>query len=197
MKSLRIARFVAATAAEGPGERFALWVQGCSLRCPGCCNPEMFEPTGGSAADVEDLLDRVGAVRNAIEGVTLLGGEPFEQPGPLAAFAEGCRALGLSVMTFTGYTLAELRAREDEATEALIAVTDLLVDGRYDAARPETSRRWAGSTNQRFHFLTARYPPGIERGIERVVEARLGQDGTMEVNGWPELVGLAKKLRKS
>jgi anaerobic ribonucleoside-triphosphate reductase activating protein len=195
--TLRIARFVPVTTAEGPGERFALWVQGCSLRCPGCCNPEMFEPAGGTAWEVRALLAEVRAPGDAIEGVTLLGGEPFDQAGALAELAEGCHALGLSVMTFTGYTLAELRAREDEDTEALVAATDLLVDGRYDATRPETARRWAGSTNQTFHFLTGRYPPGIERGAERVVEARLRLDGTAEVNGWPELAGLAKKLSDS
>ncbi|HGG57662.1 MAG TPA: 4Fe-4S cluster-binding domain-containing protein, partial [Nannocystis exedens] len=45
--ALQIAHIVAITEAEGPGRRFALWVQGCSLHCPGCCNPELFAAAGG------------------------------------------------------------------------------------------------------------------------------------------------------
>jgi len=70
---------------------------------------------------------------------------------------------------------------------AEVAQTDLLVDGRYDAAQPETGRRWAGSANQRFHFLTARYSPGIELGRERIVEITLG-GGRIRANGWPTLL---------
>ena len=154
---MRVGARVPVTRAEGPGARFALWLQGCSLRCPGCCNPHLFEAEGGALVSVADLLAEVAAVRASIEGVTLLGGEPFEQAGALAAFASGVRALGLSVLSFSGYRLEELRARRDPGVEALLAATDVLVDGRYEAARPETTRLWAGSTNQRFHYLTDRY----------------------------------------
>jgi anaerobic ribonucleoside-triphosphate reductase activating protein len=180
---------VPVTRAEGPGARFALWLQGCSLRCPGCCNPHLFEAEGGTLVSVADLLIEVAAVRAQVEGVTLLGGEPFEQAEALAPFASGVRALGLSVLTFSGYRLEELHARRDPGIRALLAATDVLVDGRYEASRPETSRLWAGSTNQRFHYLTSRYSPEIEtpRGDDalRTVEVRLGSDGTLAVNGWP------------
>ena len=72
--------------------------------------------------------------------------------------------------------------------------TDLLVDGRYEAQHPERSRRWVGSTNQRFHFLTSRYSPGIELLTpavpERTVEARIGPDGQLLLTGWPERLDL-------
>src|SRR5262249_17351777 len=150
------------TDAEGPGRRYALWVQGCSIRCPGCCNPDLFSMRGGSHVAVAELEQELEQAAPEIEGVTFLGGEPFEQAAALAQLAARARSLRLSVMTFSGYTLEELRGSKEPAVHALLAVTDLLVDGRYDAAQPESSRRWAGSRNQRFHFLTGFYAPGVE-----------------------------------
>jgi organic radical activating enzyme len=76
--SLRIARIVPCTKAEGPGRRFALWFQGCPLRCPGCCNPEMLTFEGGTSISLRDLVARIEetARKHGIEGITLLGGEP-------------------------------------------------------------------------------------------------------------------------
>jgi anaerobic ribonucleoside-triphosphate reductase activating protein len=166
-------------------------VQGCSLRCPGCCNPHFFDPALGEVVAVEVVLERLRQVRAQVEGITLLGGEPFEQAPALAALAVGAREWGLSVVTFSGYTLQELRSPgAPPGAGALLAATDLLIDGRYDARRPERARRWAGSTNQRFHDLTARYSPECEpagpgRAL-RTVEVRLSAEGRVEVNGWPE-----------
>ena len=182
---VRVGAIVPVTEAEGPGARFALWVQGCSIRCRDCCNPLLFDPGRGTEVEVAALVEQVREVCHSIEGVTLLGGEPFDQPAPLAAFARGARGLGLSVMTFTGYRIEELAG---PSQRELVAATDLLVDGRYEAELPELDRRWVGSTNQRFHFLTGRYAPGIERCPRRDVEVRLGPDGRMSINGWPALL---------
>lgn len=188
---IRVAHRVSGTLAEGPGTRTALFVQGCSIRCAGCCNPLLFGRDGGEVLEVGALLSEVDAVRGAIEGVTLLGGEPFEQAAALASFAQGVRAMGLGVMTFTGFTLEELRTSGDPGAASLLLATDLLVDGRYDASRPETRRRWCGSTNQRFHHLSERYPRGLERveggAVERTIEVRIGADASLALNGWPEL----------
>jgi anaerobic ribonucleoside-triphosphate reductase activating protein len=187
---LRVGARVARTSAEGPGWRYALWLQGCSIRCPGCCNPHLFDPRGGASVPVSALLREVADTED-IEGVTLLGGEPFEQAAALAGFAEAVCALGLSVMVFSGHTLDRLagEAAVDPAVARLLAATDVLVDGPFDAARPDVDRRWAGSTNQRFHYLTPRYTSGIERPAPgeplRVVEVRLAPDGRVSANGWP------------
>ncbi len=133
---LRVADRVAATEAEGPGLRYAIWVQGCSLRCAGCCNPLLLDPNGGSLVPIATLLDEVTAHRCAIEGISVLGGEPFDQPEALAAFLQGARALGLGVIVFSGFTLEELRARRDAATDEVLDNTDLLIDGRFVASSP-------------------------------------------------------------
>jgi anaerobic ribonucleoside-triphosphate reductase activating protein len=189
--ALRVGAWVPVTRTEGPGARFAVWLQGCSIRCPGCCNPQLFDPAGGAHVSVSRLLKETRAVRDEIEGVTLLGGEPFEQAEGLAAYARGARGLGLSVMTFSGYTLEELRrnAASRPAVGELLAATDVLVDGPYEVSRPEPERLWVGSTNQRFHYLTSRYTDRIEHpdGDEplRGVEVHIGADGRLHANGWP------------
>jgi anaerobic ribonucleoside-triphosphate reductase activating protein len=154
---LNLAQVVTCTEAEGPGRRFAVWFRGCPLRCPGCCNPEFLSFAGGTPTRLSDLVQHLEAVD--VEGVTLLGGEPFAHADGAAALAAAARARGLGVMVFSGYTIQELRANSDPAVAALLAKTDLLVDGPYMRELPDTTRRWVGSTNQRVHFLTDQYKP--------------------------------------
>jgi anaerobic ribonucleoside-triphosphate reductase activating protein len=185
---LRVAQIVPCTEAEGPGRRFAVWVQGCPLRCSGCCNPEMFPHDGGVLVAPRELARR--AIETlGIEGISLLGGEPFAQAAGCATFARAVRQAGLSVMVFTGYTLAELRAGEEAGGAGeLLAASDLLVDGRFEKEQLDPSRRWIGSRNQVLHFLSARYSPTDPRfSTSNTAELRLtGKELTM--NGWPGLV---------
>jgi anaerobic ribonucleoside-triphosphate reductase activating protein len=185
---LRVAQTVAQTYAEGPGLRFALWVQGCSLRCAGCCNPEMFSAEkGGTLTDVATLAKQIAATPN-IEGVSFLGGEPFEQAAPLAVLAQVAQQAGLTVMVYSGFTLAELRQKTERRVSGvaeLMAATDLLVDGRFEQSLPEKNRRWVGSQNQVLHFLSARYQQDDVRFLEgNTIELRY-QQGQLTVNGWP------------
>jgi anaerobic ribonucleoside-triphosphate reductase activating protein len=197
---LRVAAIVEDTLAEGPGRRWALWVQGCSLRCAGCCNPEMFAARGGTATPIAELAARITDARSrGVEGVSFLGGEPFEQAAQLAELAGHARAIGLTVMVFSGYRLDELRARADAA--ALLALTDLLVDGRYDRSQPEPpppiGRRWIGSSNQVMHYLSDAYAAADAklRG-DNLIEIRLSADGKMlQLNGWPSADQLVDRRR--
>ncbi len=184
---LQLAQIVEATDSEGPGRRFAAWVQGCPLCCPGCCNPEMLGFSGGWSISVSDLTVRLqrAVLSHRVEGVTLLGGEPFAQAEGLAEFARLVRAEGLSVMVFSGYLLEQIRRRGDAAEEQLLAHADILVDGPYRRDLPETRRRWIGSTNQRIHFLSDRYRPDDACWQQpNSVEFRL-RGNEVTVNGFP------------
>lgn len=181
---LRVAQTVADTEAEGPGRRFAVWVQGCTLGCPGCCNPEMFAPRGGELVEPAALAARVLATPG-VEGLSVLGGEPFQQAEAVAELCRAVRAGGRSVMVYSGYTLEELRALPGPGPAALLAETDLLCDGRYVREQPERRRRWLGSANQRLHFLTDRHRPDDPRFTQpNTIELRL-EGGQLTVNGWP------------
>ena len=85
---LSVAQVVPVTKAEGPGLRFALWFQGCPLRCPGCCNPEMLPFSGGTPTTVREILVRLDEARTlGVEGITLLGGEPLAHAAGAAILA--------------------------------------------------------------------------------------------------------------
>jgi anaerobic ribonucleoside-triphosphate reductase activating protein len=184
----RIAQIVACTEAEGPGKRFALWFQGCPLRCPGCCNPEFLSFGGGTLRTVDSLIEQVVGAKDehGIEGITLLGGEPFAHVDAATELARSSQELGLSVMVFTGYLIEDLSG-------ALLEHTDILVDGPYVREQPDNERRWIGSTNQRIHFLTDRYRFDDQWGKRNTLEIRvIGTEIT--VNGFPSknAVGLWK-----
>src|SRR4051812_33529636 len=157
--TMRIAQVVPCTEAEGPGKRFAVWFQGCPLRCPGCCNPEFLPFKGGHAKSLREMTEWMARARDesGVEGITLMGGEPFAHAAGALALATASRQLSLSVMVFSGYTIEELQARPEPEVAELIATTDILVDGPYVREEPDTERRWIGSRNQRIHFLTPRY----------------------------------------
>ena len=194
--TLRVATIVDETEAEGPGRRWAIWLQGCTIRCPGCCNPEMFDAAGGTAWDLAALEARIAAAAaRGVEGITVLGGEPFEQAAGAAALARAAKARGLTVMVFSGYRLAEIRERDGAAE--LLALTDLLVDGRYDQTQPEPTpplgRRWIGSANQTMHYLTEAYTPADPRmHAANTIEIRISA-GKLLINGWPSADGLVRR----
>lgn len=186
--TLAVAQIVPATEAEGPGRRFAIWLQGCPLRCPGCCNPEMLPFAGGEEVSVAVLMEQILSVRQkdeSLEGITLLGGEPFAHAGGAAELAARVAAAGLTVMVFSGYTLNELQAQNDEQVNRLLASVDILVDGPYLRDQPETRRRWIGSANQRVHFLSERCQTDDPRWLlPNTLELRLA-GGELIVNGFP------------
>ena len=193
---LQVAHIAPCTEAEGPGKRYALWFQGCPLRCPGCCNPEFIPFEGGQTRALDAVLAELDAV-DGIEGITLLGGEPLAHAAGAAALAVVARERGLTVMVFTGYTLDEARAMRNADVDRLIGLTDILVDGPYVRELPDTSRRWIGSTNQKVHFLTDHYRADDPCWRERnTLEIRV-RGNEVSVNGFParHAVGLWKKMK--
>lgn len=192
MHWLNLASRLSCTEAEGPGRRAALWVQGCNKRCRGCCNPAYLQLVERELVSVASVLEWLANAHHVhdLDGVTFLGGEPMLQAQGLAVVAQGAQSLGLSVMVFSGYTKAELEELQLPGSVQLLQYTDVLVDGPYEANLPEHSRRWAGSTNQQFHYLTARYNSRIECSgdVERALEIRLRADGSVFVNGWPDKI---------
>lgn len=195
----QVAQIVACTEAEGPGKRFAIWFQGCPLRCPGCCNPEFLNFSGGTKTLLKDICDNITATheRYTLEGITLLGGEPLSHAYQALVLANHAHSLGLNVMAFTGYSLEYAQERpEDLGIKDLIKEIDILVDGPYIKDLVETKRRWIGSSNQRIHFLTERANANDPRWeLKNTLEIRM-ENGEVSVNGFPALtaVGLWKRM---
>ena len=189
MSKINIADYIENTEVEGPGKRFALWVQGCLRRCPGCCNPHYLDFVPRTIMESEQICALIEDSKNkhGIEGVTFLGGEPALQARGLSEVAKFCRGIGLSVMTFTGYTMEELSAENLPYVDELLRYTDILVDGAYEESKKEEKRNWVGSTNQRFYFLTDFYKQGIEydERFSHGFEMRFSTDGIVQLNGFP------------
>jgi anaerobic ribonucleoside-triphosphate reductase activating protein len=187
MLNVQIAHIVESTQAEGPGNRFSIWFQGCTLRCPGCCNPELFSSRGGIQISVSEILNKIAALGSTIEGISVLGGEPFEQAEALNELVTGTQKLGQSVMVYSGFSLHELKQKKNASVDSALAHIDLLVDGRFEEKLKSTARRWIGSSNQQLHFLSSKYAPTDARFISpNTMELRL-VNGKLTVNGWPQL----------
>jgi anaerobic ribonucleoside-triphosphate reductase activating protein len=185
--AVAVARLLTRTRAEGPGERTAVWVQGCTIRCPGCFNPHLWTFRGGWRVPVNTLAAQIIAA--GTQGLTLLGGEPFDQAPALAKVAAAVREAGRSVMTFTGYTRTELHAAAaagQRGVADLLAQTDLLAAGPFLADRIDTARPWVGSTNQELVLLSERFPrmPDEVKATPDRVEVTVDATGRVAVNGW-------------
>lgn len=185
---LNLGHWIECTEVEGPGKRFAIWTQGCHIRCPNCCNPELLPFVPNRVVAVEEMLRRIETAReqHCIEGITLLGGEPLIQARGLSVLARQARRLGLTVMLFTGFVIGKGRSLPDGAAD-LLEHCDLVVDGPYVPGRQEVGRNWVGSNNQRFHYLTPVYDSSIETAAQyrNGVEIRLTDSGEMLLNGFP------------
>lgn len=161
--------------ANGPGARFVVWLQGCTLGCPGCFNPATHAP-GGSARSVAEL---VATIPDDVEGITLSGGEPLQQAAGAALLLAAARARGLSTLVFSGYTLAEIEQLPDGP--AVLAQLDVLIDGRYVASQ-RLARGLRGSANQRIHLVTSRYTLA-DVAATPVAEIRIGPTGDVVLTG--------------
>ena len=191
---LRIHHILEDTTAEGFGHRMCIWVQGCSNRCPDCMAKDTWDHNGGFPLAVSQLIEKMRQCRSKIEGITLLGGEPFDQALPVSRVANEAKKMGLSVITFTGYTLNRLMETELPGVKELLRATDLLIDGPYIREQRSFSRPWVGSDNQQFHFLSNRYKPEDLEKVHNRIEMRIGRDGTLQTNGMADFSALFESL---
>jgi anaerobic ribonucleoside-triphosphate reductase activating protein len=163
--------------ANGPGVRFVVWLQGCTLGCPGCFNPGTHDAGGGREVALDELAAQLAAAR--VDGLTLSGGEPLQQPDAAVALLDAARALGLSTLAFSGYTLDEIRALPRGPD--VLARLDVLIDGRY-VAGDRLAIGLRGSANQRIQLLTDRYRLADVEATP-VAEIRIAPTGDVVLTG--------------
>jgi anaerobic ribonucleoside-triphosphate reductase activating protein len=173
----RVHAFEPRSRANGPGARFVVWMQGCTLGCAGCFNPTTHDVAGGREIAIDEIVAQMRA--SGSEGLSLSGGEPLQQPAASAALLDAARALGMSTLAFSGYSIDEIRALP--GGPEVLARLDVLVDGRYVASeRLATGLR--GSANQRIQLLTDRYSVADVEATP-VAEIRIGKNGEMVLTG--------------
>ena len=147
-KKVRIAGVVRESIVDGPGIRFVVFAQGCPHHCDGCHNPSTHDFNGGNLVAVDAIINEMKK-NPLLDGITLSGGEPFEQPEAFGELAERARELGYHVMAYTGYTYEKLLAKKDEQRLRLLENTDLLVDGKFEMEKKSLLLKFKGSKNQR------------------------------------------------
>lgn len=136
----------------GPGRRVGLWFQGCSLHCPGCVSVDTWA-AGRGATTVDAVLATVGPWLPAANGITVSGGEPFEQPQALEELLRRLRALAgpaSDILVYSGFPWEKI-APQVAAWPGLI---DVLISDPFAPAAGQTLA-WRGSDNQRMHLLTS------------------------------------------
>lgn len=129
--------------ANGPGKRGVVWVQGCSRHCQGCFNKKTWQYFGGVDMSASSILKEFKL--KEIDGITISGGEPFDQVSELKELLQMAKKKNLNTLVYSGYTYKELLINAKD----VLRLCDYLVDGPYKQEIPSKCR-WAGSGNQRF-----------------------------------------------
>ncbi|MCR5271743.1 MAG: anaerobic ribonucleoside-triphosphate reductase activating protein [Lachnospiraceae bacterium] len=134
---------------DGPGVRMSIFFQGCIHGCPGCQNPDTWDPKGGEHVEVESVINKIRNTKY-LDGITLSGGDPLLQAEAAGEIAKAAKAMGLDVWAYTGWTFDEVLSGKagEKAIEALEYI-DVLVDGRFVESLKSSECIFRGSSNQR------------------------------------------------
>ncbi len=170
--------------ANGPGNRYVIWVQGCQLRCEGCWNPETWTTQVRQLKTVEEVFQDIQDThrQHPLEGVTITGGEPFDQLEPLITLAEKIQRAGFNLLIFTGYVLENLVTPQQKR---FLNQIDWLIDGPFISEQRTEELLLRGSNNQRLHYLTNR-ACSLENTSISDCEILIDANGKMIISGIPK-----------
>lgn len=134
---------------DGPGRRSVVQVAGCSIRCPGCYVPETHNRHNGNLVSVSAIFDEINSKRHENDGVTIMGGEPFDQASSVAELVSRLKRHNLHVVVYTGNTVEELIKKRDSSIDYILTHIDLLIDGPFEPSLAFNAGKYRGSSNQR------------------------------------------------
>jgi anaerobic ribonucleoside-triphosphate reductase activating protein len=156
----------------GPGRRIALWLQGCTIRCKGCVSQDTWARDRGKTIAVAALVDWCRRTApDGPDGVTISGGEPFEQASGLRALLRGLVAwrqsahLDFDILCYSGYPLTRLRQKH----AAIVDLLDAIIPEPFVEGMPLT-HRWRGSANQPLVPLSERGRQRYASSIDAAVD---------------------------
>ena len=151
---ITVHKILKGSCANGPGIRNVVWFQGCTLNCPGCFNPDTHDPTACTKISANDLCTDL--LEPACDGITISGGEPFQQPEALFQLLKELRKNDVpSVLVFSGYPYDTLQNSPDCANS--LPMIDALICGPYRKDLPPAYDRFCSSANQELILLSDRY----------------------------------------
>jgi anaerobic ribonucleoside-triphosphate reductase activating protein len=186
MTAIAISRVHFPVTTLGPGRRLGIWFQGCSIRCAGCISADTWGVDIGLTS-VEEVVTSVEPWLGEVEGITISGGEPFDQPAALTALLRTLRArTDVDVLVYSGHPYESL----EPALQGMTGLIDALITDPYEQHAPRTLAL-RGSDNQRLHCLTergaVRFSP-YERAVsaeDRRFDVMFDEQGTVWLAGIP------------
>lgn len=187
--NLRIHHFLAESRANGPGKRCVLWVQGCSLGCSGCFNPQTHAFGDGQVVPVDEVFGWIRDHAHLVQGLTVTGGEPLQQAAGVAALLRRVKTeTQLSILLLTGFSWAEIEQLERigsrvmaEACRQILDDSDVIIAGPYRHDK-RLARGLLGSANKTVHFRSTRYGPA-DLALVPPAEIQIAKDGSILMTG--------------
>lgn len=155
---------------------FVIWTQGCSIRCKDCWNKFTWDPCGGYEESVSSLLEKIRKAN--VNSVTILGGEPLDQPDEVYELCKGIKDLGKGLILYTG------RVKEI-VDKRFFEHPDILITGPFIKEKLIKNGYLIGSSNQEILYLTERYnPKNLKNGVHLEVEFDM-DNPNIEIVGYP------------
>ena len=153
-KTINLHAVIPCSRVNGPGKRLVVFFQGCGRGCPGCFNPDTHDEDVRIIKTPQEIFD--GYLKKGVEGVTVSGGEPFEQAAGLTELLRlAVTAHGLTTVVYTGFTIEEIQ--KNPRLAGPLKYINVLVDGPFDETKKEPTLLGRGSMNQRLNFLDDTY----------------------------------------
>jgi anaerobic ribonucleoside-triphosphate reductase activating protein len=146
--SIRLYRLYYNSVVDGPGRRSVIQVSGCSLRCIGCTVPQTHQIENGKSTSIASIITEIVARREEHDGVTILGGEPFDQPESVAELVSRLKGHGIHVTVYSGFTIEELIQKRLPSINYILTHIDLLIDGPFIVGLRDGAGEYRGSKNQ-------------------------------------------------
>ena len=171
--------------ADGPGARYTIWLQGCSILCEGCFNPATHDPQAGYWLSIDELLSDIQQHTPTVEGISISGGEPLDQAPALAIFLQQYKQSKLgSALLFSGYSYQAITQNAQYA--AVLPYLDVLISGPYQKENAIPGG-FPASSNQEIILLSQVYTL-VDLHTQVATQINITNNGEIHISGIDPLV---------
>jgi len=173
---------------NGHGKRTVIWFQGCSINCPDCFNQNMWNSKGGTQYLIDQLVNQIDNYKKLydINGVTISGGEPFDQVQGLSELVEQLSFHNISILCYTGYTMDKLVALNDKHVLNALSKINILIDGPFVRALKSDNLLLRGSRNQKIYYLNNSVEKPETDRQQTEIEYLFDDSGYTFITGFPK-----------